>query len=491
MYKLLIVDDEDVVREGIANFVPWETYDIQVVGVAWNGVEGLKKMEQLRPDIVLVDIKMPVMDGIEMIKKAKVMFPDVEYVVLSGFGEYEFTSQTMEQGVRYYILKPVDEEKIIAVMEKVKGDLEKRRANAAVAQELKRSAHALLPRAREQVFRDMLLDRASHGTLSTRQLLEELGGADRMILVMGLRLHKGFDYLKRFIVGNMMTDLLPKGTLLMTTGVDRDMYLLIDVRSEDALEQAVNRLRTEFQHFDSEPFIAAASTPAKLSELPKLYRQIHELLHLTGWEHPSGLLRPGLGGGLQKLATAVFDYQAIRQAENYEALLLELYVGFVKMQMKHVSEREKEQICTLMWRLTVLNQPAPRAELPELADALAKNLGFPWKSSKGDQRSRQILLKIYEHLDDPLLSLRWLAQEKLFMSEDHLSRVFTKLLGQKFSSFIECRRIQVAQRLMAFAPDIKISALAELVGYPEDGQYFSKAFRKVSGMPPSEYRNRQ
>lgn len=104
MYRLLIVDDEELEREGMAEFIPWKEYDIELVGTAWNGVEGLEKIKKLQPDIVITDIKMPVMDGIELIRKAKRLYPDIVFIVLSGYGEYEYTSQAMEEGVRHYIL---------------------------------------------------------------------------------------------------------------------------------------------------------------------------------------------------------------------------------------------------------------------------------------------------------------------------------------------------------------------------------------------------
>ena len=139
MYKLLIVDDEDIEREGMAQFIPWENYEIQLAGTAWNGVEGFQKIQAEEPDIVLTDIKMPVMDGIELIKKTKESFPDIEFIVLSGYGEYEFTSQAMEEGVRYYILKPCDEEKIVEVLSKVKQSIAEKRSQKRRSQEDRKS----------------------------------------------------------------------------------------------------------------------------------------------------------------------------------------------------------------------------------------------------------------------------------------------------------------------------------------------------------------
>ena len=83
-----------------------------------------------------------------------------------------------------------------------------------------------------------------------------------------------------------------------------------------------------------------------------------------------------------------------------------------------------------------------------------------------------------------------IAQERLYVSEDHLRRVFSQLTGRRFSVYLEQCRIRLACRLLEYQPDMKISHLAELVGYPLDGQYFSKVFRKVCGVTPTDYRNK-
>ena len=126
MYKLLIVDDEDVEREGMADFIQWEKYGISLAGTAWNGVEGYEEIQNQMPDIVITDIKMPVMNGIELIRKTREDFPDIVFIVLSGYGEYEYTSRAMELGVRHYILKPCDEAKIVEVIGKVTEELKVR-----------------------------------------------------------------------------------------------------------------------------------------------------------------------------------------------------------------------------------------------------------------------------------------------------------------------------------------------------------------------------
>ena len=86
------------------------------------------------------------------------------------------------------------------------------------------------------------------------------------------------------------------------------------------------------------------------------------------------------------------------------------------------------------------------------------------------------------------MNIQYLAKEILFMNEDYFGRLFIKTMHIKFSSYLEEARINLAKRLLIFDHDMKISDLTELVGYPPDGQYFSKAFRKVCGKTPTEYR---
>lgn len=123
MEKLLIVDDEKREREGLCWLIDWESHGIKVSGTARNGFDALQQMRKDKPDIVIVDVRMPVMNGIEMIREAQKEFTEIIYVVLSGYGDYEYTSQAMELGVRHYLLKPCDEKKIIAMVKKVKGEL--------------------------------------------------------------------------------------------------------------------------------------------------------------------------------------------------------------------------------------------------------------------------------------------------------------------------------------------------------------------------------
>lgn len=483
MYTLLIVDDEEIEREGMAQFIPWDSYEIKVVSTARNGAEGLEKIAKFRPDLAIVDIKMPVMNGIEMIRQAKEQYPDMTFVVLSGYGDYEFTSQAMELGVRHYILKPCDESKMIPVLNKAFAELEEARKKNARSEKLETEARLLKPYAREQLFRDLLLGKAQASS-GARQLVDELGGEQRMVLLLDFRLKCGFDSLERYVVGNMLGDLLPDGTLLMT-GVDRDVLVLADAMAESSVETAVQVLKKEFKRFETLPMLSSASRTGTLAELSVLFRQAQELLQLNMDENEPALLRPSRNAALPETVNEIFDLEALRQTGSYEELLQELAFSFAKMEAKDYRPQQRQKLCELAWKLLFEDKAAPEDSLPAWADALTA----AWNHPQPDARSREIFLAIYENLPEPEFSLQTIAQQRLFMSEDHLRRIFSQMTGNRFSAYLEHCRITQARRLLEFQPDMKISRLAELVGYPLDGQYFSKVFRKICGVTPTEYRN--
>jgi uncharacterized transcriptional regulatory protein yesN len=480
----LIVDDEEIEREGMAQFIPWDSYEIKVVSTARNGAEGLEKIAKFRPDLAIVDIKMPVMNGIEMIRQAKEQYPDMTFVVLSGYGDYEFTSQAMELGVRHYILKLCDESKMIPVLNKAFAELEEARKKNARSEKLETEARLLKPYAREQLFRDLLLGKAQASS-GARQLVDELGGEQRMVLLLDFRLKCGFDSLERYVVGNMLGDLLPDGTLLMTTGVDRDVLVLADAMAESSVETAVQVLKKEFKRFETLPMLSSASRTGTLAELSVLFRQAQELLQLNMDENEPALLRPSRNAALPETVNEIFDLEALRQTGSYEELLQELAFSFAKMEAKDYRPQQRQKLCELAWKLLFEDKAAPEDSLPAWADALTA----AWNHPQPDARSREIFLAIYENLPEPEFSLQTIAQQRLFMSEDHLRRIFSQMTGNRFSAYLEHCRITQARRLLEFQPDMKISRLAELVGYPLDGQYFSKVFRKICGVTPTEYRN--
>lgn len=118
-YKLLIIDDEPLVRFGLRSTIKWSDYNIEVVGEAENGIDGLEKIKALQPHIVLTDVKMPLLDGLQMIEKARLLNEEVEFIILSGYGEFEYAKKAFQHDVVNYLLKPIANEELIATILRV------------------------------------------------------------------------------------------------------------------------------------------------------------------------------------------------------------------------------------------------------------------------------------------------------------------------------------------------------------------------------------
>lgn len=498
MYKLLIVDDEEIEREGMARFIQWEQYGIEIAGTAWNGIEGLEKIRSLKPDIVMTDIKMPVMNGIELIKKAKSEFEDIEFIVLSGYGEYEFTSQAMQEGIRHYLLKPCDEEQIAKVIEAVSEEIEQKKAKNLREREYKTAVHRLLPRAKEQVFRDMLLNR-EHNQADYKLFLKEYGNESQKSLLLAIYQNTEPDTLGKFILENIMTELLESENVYLFTQIRNTVYFLINEKCGEKLEEKTERLKTEYKKLNSNELYIALSDARELADTNVMYEQIQELLHIGIAEKRSSLLRYGLFREMKEGQEGLVDYQILRQSQDYGEILAELIACFLKMEADGYSLERKQKFAE--WILKVLYGEQYTLEyhsqqsdentwqlLLNVAKKIAEKNQLPVNDSKEAAKMKRILEETFHYIGTQDLSIQFLAKEVLFMNEDYLSRIFTRLLKQKFSVYLLQHRIRIAEKMFCYRPDIKISEVAEMVGYSPDGQYFSKAFKKVTDQTPTKYK---
>ena len=166
-------------------------------------------------------------------------------------------------------------------------------------------------------------------------------------------------------------------------------------------------------------------------------------MQLNPDENETALLRPGQNAALPETVNEIFDIRALRQAGSYEKLLRELSLAFARMEAKNYRPRQRTQLCELAWKLLFEGKTPPEESLAAWADALTA----AWSLPQPDARSREIFLAIYENLSDPDFSLQTIAQQRLFMSEDHLRRIFSQMTGERFSAYLERARITQAQRL--------------------------------------------
>lgn len=122
MYKVLVVEDEDIIRKGLIYMVDWLKVNCVVAGEAADGVEGLRKISEIRPDIVITDVKMPFKDGLKMLEESIGQY-EYEAIVISGYGEFEYAKRAITLNVTEYLLKPVDFGDLYKTIEKLTGKI--------------------------------------------------------------------------------------------------------------------------------------------------------------------------------------------------------------------------------------------------------------------------------------------------------------------------------------------------------------------------------
>ena len=126
-YKVLLVDDEEEVRNAIEQRINWEELGFEVIGKAQNGVKAMEIAEKLQPDVVITDIKMPYMNGLELARNLKEENPGVRILILTGFDEFEYAKEAVHLEIEEYILKPVNANELSECLKRLKNVLDKER----------------------------------------------------------------------------------------------------------------------------------------------------------------------------------------------------------------------------------------------------------------------------------------------------------------------------------------------------------------------------
>lgn len=153
MLKIMIVDDENLFREALKKTIPWNDLGYEICCEAENGYDALEKIAEFKPDVALVDINMPMMDGIELAAEIKESGLDIRVIIITGYGEFNYARQAIEVGVENYLLKPIDEEQLIKVLNSVK-----KKINIKI-DELKKQVIVYKP-----LLKEMLLNSLLQGT---------------------------------------------------------------------------------------------------------------------------------------------------------------------------------------------------------------------------------------------------------------------------------------------------------------------------------------
>ena len=172
--RVLLVDDEIMIREGFKRLFDWEAHDCQVVGEAADGMEALGRIDALCPDIVIMDINIPIMSGLKVIQLSRIKHPEMAFVIVSGYDDFSYCREALRLQITDYILKPVNYEEFGSCIDNLKISLFQRRAAEKPAEQEERTIHGITRYLQEHLAEDVSLSVLSEEFHLSAQYISQL-----------------------------------------------------------------------------------------------------------------------------------------------------------------------------------------------------------------------------------------------------------------------------------------------------------------------------
>lgn len=285
---MLVIDDEYLARTGICETIDWEQYGITVVATAVNGKDGLEKIEQHKPDIIISDVKMPIMDGTQLVSALYEQNYDGIIIMLSGYNDFEYAKKTYEKEVFRYLLKPIDNDELVSVVIKAKEKLAKRRKMDMFLSDFDRG----IP-----IIKNSISDSIFHGCVIDDELKQKMELYDMPFINRGIVVYCKADF---STAGNEQESeqnvrnalaIVQKGVLSVLSNhkvfyasTERRVAFCTDFADVDALEKSLVQLLRDYEKqcsvvvsigisdvFDGMDQISAAFGTAKFIASNRLY----------------------------------------------------------------------------------------------------------------------------------------------------------------------------------------------------------------------------
>ncbi|MDF2921362.1 MAG: hypothetical protein K0R57_276 [Paenibacillaceae bacterium] len=524
MKRLLLVDDELLARQHIRETFPWAEWGYEIAGEATNGVEALAMSEQLDPDIALIDITMPVMDGLALLKHMSSRHPRTKCIILTAHREFSFAKQALENGAVGYILKaPVDLGETKAALDRALLESEKDLRLLSGSRDHSTIRNHQYP-LRKHLFQQLLTGVYAADEEIIRQgqaIGAHLQASPQLLLVCEAdRLHRfqarysdsdrsliEFSLLE--IIRESLEELLPGQVELFPLHFGRVVLLLFpyaDQRDREGYVELCTRLDRAIQpmlhkYLDLQLVLAASEPFSHPRQIRGIYKQTEELLiHRFYQERP----RPIFAYCAQPFVPAADDrLTALRQLaeplareEQPEGTRVKC---LVRIQAAIAAAKLQPSRVTGWFHSlrSLFTDGAASAGWPDYASAVslydAVQLLEDWLGKRDRLLAAAVAARpeiarslqfIREHIGDEL-TLESISRES-GLSTSHFSHLFRKELGMSVIDYVLEQRIELAKQYLAEGK-YRNYELAEKVGF-QHYSYFSNMFKKLTGISPNDYR---
>lgn len=534
MYKLLIVDDEYNIREGLANGIPWHEVDIEVVGTAVDGEDAYEKIEQLSPDILITDVSMDNMNGLDLADLLKKKYPSIKIIILSGYDDFEYISKALELKVFTYIIKPVHSDDLMDTMRKLVREIEEER-------KLKERIHLMeleIDQNKSLLTERFMYDLINGNIENTHELeirshflnikfnrhfytciLVEISGYHEMLRAAGIKMLQG----KLFAVRSILCDKLNEYELQPLTGGVGSFILLIgsyeqesDFRSNltKELEIIVHDINTLL---DISISVSLGGVYNEILQVSKSYKEAlltSEYNAMYAWANIISFYDVQASNGNNYFypveeESLIIDILNANDEASFNESISNLFDKMV--QQKYTKNQIRISIMGLLSTIakkamemgvdiyqifshdfidpnSILEHYSTMEQIKNWFKNLIASIKIEIrKKHAADIKSVIVKANAYlkENYSNPLLSLTDVASH-IFLNASYFSRLYKNETGESFVEALTMVRLDNAKELLKNS-NLKISAISEKIGYP-NARYFCSVFKKYTELTPLEFK---
>jgi len=541
LYKVLLVDDEADVREGLVQEIDWEQCGFTVVGTAENGKEAMELADRLEPDIVITDISMPFKNGLQLSEWLREHYPLVKIVILTGYDEFDYARQALQLSVDDYLLKPFSADSFTELLLQMKRKLEEEVAEREDVRKLKEHYRTSLPLLRESFLASLLTRRLPRTRIEekTRNYGLSLHGTQYAVSVIALSFpeeagqereddslrHSGDMDLMLHAILNIAREVWELHSL-GSAFIYQDSIALLAVNGNNVepvwrakMQEALDTILKSVVHYLKLPVtIGAGSIVADIADINysfdaalraldyRLVLGSDKVIYINDVEKQASYklrfdelkqqsltrsLKVGTTAELEETVELIFHelLEGTHAYSDIQVYLLEVITALLRTAKEADIDLDElfgagYQLHAEIFKFSGISE-AKRWFL-ELCQLMMKQI-----SSKRQHAYKDIVEKAVaytrEHYSDTEISIQRLCVH-LHISAGYFSGVFKKEVKMTFVQYLMHIRMEAAKELLR-STELKAFEIAERVGFA-DPNYFSFCFKKYAGISPKEYRSR-
>jgi len=537
MFKVMIIDDEPMIRKGIRTMVNWKEHDCEVADEASDGVEGIEKIKACLPDIIITDIRMPEMDGLTMIREVKALIPHSKIIILTGFRDFDYVYEAIQVGAFGFTLKPSKISELDALISRAVTELRFSLKREEEIQKLRLLLEKHMPILREKLLYELLYGyKDINGDIEGRMKLFNLEINHFLMLMVvcetGEELNRmnAYDrHVYQFGVIKSVEEIFgPSFKLLSIPCNDMDSVFILNIPENPGdFMTLINEKCLQLQEMVSQCFnmVLTIAISSDGDSSADIHNKFNECLQALSYKHYAGsgsvihfadlnsffhcndnpdirivqdkLLEQiksgneeGTRAALKELSEC-FERHAIREPESVKGYIKSLLneINTIRLSVMAVdSDRGEETPYNLEGLYRIIDTADEISSMIEIFSEAAQRVTS--RINRYNTRSiKQIIKKamayIQEHYQEQL-TLNDIASH-VYVSPSYVSRMFSRELNKNFVEYINEVRIEKAKELLR---DVRYKTyeIADRVGI-QDARYFSRLFKKHTGMTPTEYRD--